>query len=208
MDQYIILWIETYGLIAIFCLMFSNGFFSFPPSEITLLTSGFLVSNGVLSFYESLFFAFFGNLLGTFLLYLIAIKLTKKQMDTIVHYAFNLPIIKNITKAVLTDASQFYDLLTLFKDKGKYYVLLYRCLPVVRSVISAIAGAAKMPANVFLVYSSVGIFIWVVIWQILGYSFGYLWKTNGYLTSVILLLVLGGALYITKKRIKKRIYKT
>ena len=49
---------------------------------------------------------------------------------------------------------------TILKEKGLFGVFLCRLLPVLRTIVSIIAGSVRMNFFKFLIYSTPGIFLW------------------------------------------------
>ena len=63
-----------------------------------------------------------------------------------------------------------------FDRKGQITVLICRCIPVVRSLISIPAGTAKMNMALFAVYTLVGSLVWNTILCTLGFWAGDAWE--------------------------------
>ena len=59
-----------------------------------------------------------------------------------------------------------------FQRRGVWGVFLGRLVPVVRSFISYPAGAARMPAGIFLAATTAGSLVWITTWTLLGVAFG------------------------------------
>ena len=62
--------------------------------------------------------------------------------------------------------------------KGQTTVLVCRCIPVVRSLISIPAGTAKMNMVRFAIYTLVGSLVWNAILCTLGFWAGGAWGAN------------------------------
>jgi membrane protein DedA with SNARE-associated domain len=181
--------ISNYGLIALFLLLFINGFASFFPSELSLFLAGILSFTTDKSFLFVLIVVVLGNLIGTYILYLLG-RL----------FGYNwLLRIKYFSK--LTNKDTLFKISEKFKKEGAYWVCIFRCFPVVRSIVSLPAGMIKMPHLVFLVYSTIGITIWALFWMGLGYFFGLNFLIyKGYIT-LILLILLVILIYFFKRKI-------
>ena len=67
-------------------------------------------------------------------------------------------------------------------------MLVCRCVPVVRSLISVPAGAARMPLLPFLLLSAVGTLVWDAVLIALGAAAGSSWQFD--YQSAVLLMVL------------------
>ena len=89
-----------------------------------------------------------------------------------------------------------------FEDKGKFFVLIGRCVPIIRSLISIPAGMVEMPLPLFSVLTALGSLVWNLILTFLGYKTGENWHIIltylGYYKYVIaaLLVALGIAYLI------------
>jgi membrane-associated protein len=60
-----------------------------------------------------------------------------------------------------------------FFDKyGTRAIVLARFVPIVRTLITALAGAARMPARTFYIYSAIGAIFWIIGVTLLGYALG------------------------------------
>lgn len=191
--------INNHGVFIVFILMFTNGFFSFPPSEITIAYSGFLVGQDTHSLASLLLAIYLGNLLGTTCLYLIGKKWSDFFKTAISKENYQFKILQKIlpSQAFIT---QFTNFLTL---KGKHWVAVFRCFPVLRSIVSLPAGVAKMKFKDFIFYSSIGIFIWAFIWLIVGFSFYEIYNTYGKAFSLIFLILLLAVSVILKRQVTK-----
>ena len=64
-----------------------------------------------------------------------------------------------------------------FDRRGQITVLLCRCIPVVRSLISIPAGTAKMNLARFSLYTLIGSAVWNTVLCSLGYAAGGAWET-------------------------------
>jgi membrane protein DedA with SNARE-associated domain len=55
-------------------------------------------------------------------------------------------------------------------------VPLGRCLPVVRSFVSVVAGFVEVPVALFAVLSLIGTAVWVTVISLVGYGVGNAWN--------------------------------
>lgn len=77
-----------------------------------------------------------------------------------------------------------------FFDKyGTKAIVLARFVPIVRTLITALAGAAKMSARTFYIYSALGAIIWVVGVTCLGYLLGEIPFVEANLETILLSFV-------------------
>lgn len=61
---------------------------------------------------------------------------------------------------------------TFFVKHGPRAIVLARFVPIVRSVITSVAGIAKMDYRTFVTYSGVGAVLWVLSMTVSGYYLG------------------------------------
>ncbi len=146
--------------IAAFALMLANGFASFPPSEFVWAGVGGVCASGDQQPAVVLAAGILGNVLGTTLLYIIARvfgpAMTKRFALLTAQHADRL----------LTEVE------AIFARRGPVVVFAFRCVPVLRSIISVPAGVAKMNVTKFLLYTAAGCSTWGVLWFFVGYSLG------------------------------------
>ena len=96
-----------------------------------------------------------------------------------------------------------------FDRKGQVTVLICRCIPVVRSLISIPAGTAKMNVVRFSLYTLVGSAVWNTILCSLGAAAGSAWETvteqaewvSDVVKYVIVAIVVAAAVWWVVKRI-------
>ena len=76
-----------------------------------------------------------------------------------------------ITHADIDRAERF------FAGRGVWALPVGRCLPVVRTFVSIVAGFIEMPALLFGVLSLIGTAVWVTAISLLGYSLSSTWQS-------------------------------
>ncbi|MGH9632374.1 MAG: DedA family protein, partial [Bryobacteraceae bacterium] len=78
-----------------------------------------------------------------------------------------------------------------FNRHGKMAVLICRCVPVVRTLISVPAGFARMPFGSFLLYSAIGTTVWTGLLTCSGYLLGASFKQIGGVLDVAGSIIIG-----------------
>jgi len=64
-----------------------------------------------------------------------------------------------------------------FDEKGNISVLLGRCLPIFRTLISIPAGMSEMPLPKFIFYTGVGSLVWNTLLITIGHHLGNNWQS-------------------------------
>ncbi len=195
--------ISQYHLFAIFIFMMSNGFLSAPPSELILTFAGLLALRTEYSLLQTLLVAIAGNLLGTYLLFLIGQRIGYKWLISAKMRIQAGNFIVRWAHVLIPEEKTILLLYDRLRDRGAIWVCIFRCLPCVRSIISLPAGMLKMQTMIFIIYSTVGITIWAVMWQGCAYFVGNNWIKYGNILSGILFIPLVFLLVIMKRKIKR-----
>lgn len=163
-------------MIGIFLLMAAENVFPPIPSEIVLTCAGFLTTCSKLTKPQAIISATLGSLLGAVILYGLGRILPVEKLQK---FGFKREEIESAT--------------AWFNKKGKIAVLLCRCVPVVRSLISVPAGAARMPMSSFLPLTVLGTLAWDAVLILVGAAAGASWKAAAgkfHYDSAFLLLLL------------------
>lgn len=97
---------------------------------------------------------------------------------------------------------------SLFATHGSAIVLLARCVPLIRSVVSIPAGLARMPLWRFTLLTAVGSGVWNAVFLGLGWLLGENWeRVEGYLapvSTVMLVLCVLGLVWLILRRLRGR----
>jgi len=133
------------------------------PSEVIMPLGGFLVFQGNLNFYVLVIFGLIGTVLGSLPWYYLGRFLNEKKLASFVEskgkfFGIN---VKDFDKSKLW-----------FDKYGVSLVFWGRLIPGIRTLISVPAGIELMPLKKFLVWTSLGSLIWVVLLSLAGYVFG------------------------------------
>ena len=161
--------ISQFGYLAVFGLIFFENVFPPIPSELILPLSGFLVIQTSMQLPLVIVSATIGSVVGAFVLYGVGRLLSQDRLETFFD-----------TKAMRLLGFKSDDVskaIGWFDRRGQITVLLCRCIPVVRSLISIPAGTAKMNVMRFTLYTLVGSAVWNTVLCSLGYAAGGAWET-------------------------------
>jgi len=155
--------IRDLGLVGLVALMFAENVFPPIPSEVMLPLAGYFVSTGDLNFIGVLVAATVGSVLGSVALYELA---RAGGRPFILRYGSLL----RLTEKDLDRADEW------FTKRGPVIVLLGRCVPGVRSLVSLPAGTLKMSRPLYLLLTTIGTCIWNAALIGAGWAFGAEWE--------------------------------
>ena len=133
------------------------------PSEVIMPLGGFLVFQGNLNFYVLVIFGLIGTVLGSLPWYYLGRFLNEKKLASFV---------ESKGKFLGIDVKDFNKSKLWFDKYGVSLVFWGRLIPGIRTLISVPAGIELMPLKKFLVWTSLGSLIWVVLLSLAGYVFG------------------------------------
>ena len=161
--------ISQFGYLAVFGLIFFENVFPPIPSELILPLSGFLVIPTNMELPLVIVSATVGSVVGAFVLYGIGRLLSQDRLESF--FDTRLMRLLGFRSDDVSKAIGWFD------RRGQITVLLCRCIPVVRSLISIPAGTAKMNVVRFGLYTLVGSAVWNTVLCSLGYAAGGAWET-------------------------------
>lgn len=171
--------IETVGYVGLFAIIFAESglFFGFfLPGDSLLLTAGLLASRGILNEYILVPGLLVAAVLGDTVGYWFGAKTGPR--------IFNRPNSFLFKRENLLKAKAFYE-----KHGGKT-VTLARFIPVVRTFVPIVAGAAEMNYGRFLFFNVIGALAWAVgltvLGLVLGRAFGSIEGVDKYFTLLVL----------------------
>jgi membrane protein DedA with SNARE-associated domain len=132
------------------------------PSEVILPLAGFRANEGELNLLLTWMAATIGALVGAIVLYGIGRGVGYERLEELA----GKPWFIFFGRKDLERGERF------FERHGAKIVLLGRCVPLVRSVVSVPAGLAEMPLPKFLLYTAIGSGVWNALFIGLGYALG------------------------------------
>jgi membrane protein DedA with SNARE-associated domain len=185
---WIIHFISTLGYFGVFILMTLESALIPIPSEVTMPFSGSLIASGRFDFWILVIVGTAGNLTGS----LLAYWLGKWGQEAVVR-----KVIVKYGKYLLISEHEYNRSERWFRNHGEIVVFGSRILPVIRTFISLPAGVAKMNLTRFIVYTSVGSFIWSLFLTSIGVTLGANWKSlEGYFRKFDVVIVVACALVV------------
>ena len=182
---------DQHGLLAFFILMLFNNATGLIPGGIVSLAAGSFAYLTEYSLIDTIMVTTMGSIIGAFFLY---------TLGRIFGYNWILkikPIRKFITKRELDLIAE------RLRFDGAQWVSIFRFLPSIGLLVSLPAGMIRMPAWVFFFYTTIGVLIWALIWQIPGYYIGISFAKYGYYISGFLFLVSIYFLFVFRRILQK-----
>jgi membrane protein DedA with SNARE-associated domain len=158
--------VETLGYGGVAFLVALENLFPPIPSEVVLPLAGFVAAGGDASLFGMIIAATVGSMLGAFILYGIAAAIGPVRLRSlVVRYGrwFGLD------EADLDKTEEWFD------RRANIAVLLCRCVPLMRSLISIPAGFRRMPLAPFTLFTLVGSTVWNVLLVGAGFLLGEQW---------------------------------
>ena len=137
------------------------------PSEIIMPLGGFFVYQGNLNFSILVLFGLIGTVLGALPWYYLGRFLNEKKLSNFV---------ENKGKFLGITSKDFNKSKLWFDKYGVSLVFWGRLIPGIRTLISVPAGIELMPLRKFLVWTTLGSLIWVILLTLSGYIFGENYK--------------------------------
>lgn len=137
------------------------------PSEVVLPVAGLLAGQGRMSVVLAVVGATVGSVVGALVLYWAGLRLGSERLQRI---ADRLPLVER------RDVQRAED---WFDRHGGSAVLIGRCVPVVRSLVSIPAGVERMPLGRFLAYTTLGSAVYNGVLVTAGYVLGSRWTRIG-----------------------------
>lgn len=161
--------INQFGYFAVGALIFIENVFPPIPSEVILPLSGFFTTTTDMVLPLVIISATTGSVLGAFILYGIGRLLSRERL---MRFFETKPM-----RLLGFKGDDIASAIDWFDRKGQLTVLICRCIPVVRSLISIPAGCAKMNMVKFTLFTLIGSAVWNTILCSLGAAAGSAWMT-------------------------------
>lgn len=159
--------IETLGPLGVGMLVALENLFPPIPSEVVLPVAGYVASQGGMSLAWAIVAATLGAVVGAWLLYGLGVRLGRARIR------------RWLERIPLMEAEDLDQAERWFVRHGGAAVLVGRCVPVVRSLISVPAGVERMHPVRFTLYTLVGSAVWNggLVWA--GHLLGSQWDDVG-----------------------------
>lgn len=198
MHDMILQFLTDFGYLAMFALIMIENLFPPIPSEVILTFGGFLVAQTNLHFSIMLICSTLGAVIGAMVLYWIGTLISVDRLE----YWLDHKWVKRLGFKS-GDIKKTFDWFEKYEAKA---VLIGRCIPVIRSLISIPAGMNKMPFAKFVVYTLIGSAVWNTILLSIGRFAGASWEHAGtvFYEGVKIAAIVAIVLFLIYKFIIKR----
>ncbi len=202
MESTIIQFINDYGYLAILLLIFVENVFPPIPSEVVLVFGGFLTTQSNMSISLVILFATLGATLGAAALYLLGRMLDREKIKKL--FSGKIGKTMHLNPSDVTRSEEW------FKKYEKKAVLICRCVPVMRSLISIPAGMARMKFLPFLFLTVLGTTVWNTALVLIGAFAGSAWETSlkyiGWFSTAAIVVIALAVAYVGYIYLKKRFF--
>ena len=191
--------IEQLGYLGVALLVVAENVFPPIPSEIVLPFAGFVARRGSDSVVIMILAATVGSVVGALIMYWIAAVIGDDRL-----HAFTRKFGKwvQIRESDLTKAEEWFD------RHAMAAVLVGRCVPLIRSVVSIPAGFRRMKLVPYMLYTFVGSLVWNIALVGAGALLGDNWERVGsyvgvFQWAVIALVVVAVARFLWTHVLRK-----
>lgn len=165
--------INQYGYFAIAFLIAFENIFPPIPSELVLVFTGYLTLTSKLTIWGSVLAAtagaFVGAFVGAVVLYGVGRLLNVRQIERLL--AGRVGKLLRLKPADVDKAAAY------FNRRGGWAILIGRCIPVVRSLVSIPAGMTAYPFAKFSGLTILGTLVWNTVLILVGHFAGGAWTT-------------------------------
>ncbi|KPH74628.1 MULTISPECIES: DedA family protein [Bacillaceae] len=199
MENWITEIMNEFGYMGVMFLIALENIFPPIPSEVILTFGGFMTTTTNLTIFKVVLSATAGSVVGAIVLYMIGLQLDVERLEKIVDRWGH---ILRLKKSDIHKADAWFD------KYGPWAVFLCRFVPLIRSLISIPAGMSNMNVGIFLIFTTIGTFIWNIVLVNLGASLGNSWDVIVYymdiysniIYAILLLLFIIFVFVFVKKR--------
>ena len=154
---------STFAYLTICLAMFLENIIPPIPSEIIMPLGGFFVYQQKLNFYTLVFSGLFGTIVGSMPWYYLGKLVNEKRLSNFLDKRGKY---LGITSNDLAKSKLWFD------KYGVSLVFWGRLVPGIRTLISVPAGMELMPLRKFLIWTTLGSLIWILLLTYAGFVFG------------------------------------
>jgi len=173
--------VERLGPVGVAAMVTLENLFPPIPSELILPLAGFVSATDGASLPMMISAAMIGSLAGALILYGLAAAFGPVRLRGLVRRHGRW---LGLTEEDLDRSEKWFD------QRSARAVLICRCIPLMRSLISIPAGLRRMPLLSFVLYTLAGSLIWNVALVMAGYLLGENWEAAGEPVELLQMAVL------------------
>ncbi len=188
--------IDALGYVGVALLIALENLFPPIPSEIVLPFAGFVASDrGGFALIGMIIAATVGSLVGAWILYGLSAWIGRERLRRfLLRYGKWL----RLTTDDVDRAEAWFD------RRAVVAVLVGRCVPLIRSVVSIPAGFRRMPFGIFTLYTLIGSLVWNAVLISIGYALRDNWEdvepALDWFQYVVLALILAAIVWFIWRR--------
>lgn len=169
MQDFMLDFVNNFGYIGIFLLIFVENVFPPIPSEAVLIFGGALTVTTAMNTPGTIIAATVGSVVGAIVLYYFGRIFQIESLKKIFAGRFG---------QILHLKPEYVDnSISWFSKYDSKAVLICRCVPLVRSLISIPAGFARMNFTQFLLFTALGSTVWNTVLVFIGAGLGMAWES-------------------------------
>lgn len=188
--------VETLGYAGVAFLVALENVFPPIPSEVILPLAGFVAGEGKASLPGMVLVATIGSVVGAWILYGISAAIGPERLHQfLVRYGRWF----GVKERDLIRAEDWFD------RRAGTAVLIGRCVPLIRSVVSIPAGFRRMPLLRFTLYTALGSLLWNTTLIGAGAILGERWErvgdVVGLLQGVVIVAIVGLVLFVLWRKV-------
>lgn len=185
LTEWVVSVINAIGYLGVALLVAMESLFPPIPSEVVLPAAGFAAADGGASLWGMVAAATIGSLVGAWALYLASAAIGEARLQAlVVRYGRWL----GVKPKDLARANAWFD------RRAVVAVLVCRCIPLIRSLVSVPAGFRRMSAVPFTLCTIAGSLVWNLVLIGAGYVLGDNWAEVGEHVGLLQYVVVAGIL--------------
>jgi membrane protein DedA with SNARE-associated domain len=168
--------VESFGYLGVLVLVAIENLFPPIPSEVVLPLAGFVAGRGDASYLGMVAAATAGSVIGAWALYGISAGIGPLRLH---RFVVRFGRWFGVKEHDLTRAEEWFD------RRSGAAVLIGRCIPLIRSIVSVPAGFRRMPIVRFTVLTAIGSTIWNAALIGAGAILGDRWERVGSVVGIL-----------------------
>ena len=182
--------IESLGYLGVALLVIAENLFPPIPSEIVLPFAGFVARRGDGSVIVMVVASTIGSVIGALVLYAIAAAIGPERIHS---FVVRFGKWFGVKESDMVRAEEWFD------RRSNVAVLVGRCVPLIRSLVSIPAGFRRMKFIPFITLTAIGSAVWNVALIGAGAALGDQWDRVGEFVGIFQWLVVAAILGVILK---------